>query len=107
MAIRASRASGRPAAAATQRDDRDSARDWWPAALGAPDSTGAQNDARYAYFAKARRLAIAIGGKLTVYDTLDHRIGGFSQQQSVGGTMSFASQHGAIDVSTLPVVSSE
>jgi len=41
-----------------------------------------------------------------VYDTLDHQIGGFSQQQSVGGTLSFSSQYGLIDVASLPVVSS-
>ena len=31
---------------------------WWPADLGRPTSTGAQNDVRYAYFAQTRRLAI-------------------------------------------------
>jgi hypothetical protein len=29
-----------------------------------------QNGVRYAYFAQARRLAIEIGGTVTVYDTL-------------------------------------
>ncbi|MBL8424154.1 MAG: SHOCT domain-containing protein [Candidatus Accumulibacter phosphatis] len=80
--------------------------DWWPRNLGAPNSSGAQNGVRYAYFAQAQRLAIDVGGTVTVYDTLDHQIGGFSQQQSVGGTLSFASQHGLIDVASLPVVSS-
>jgi hypothetical protein len=79
---------------------------WWPSELGSPDSTGAQDGARYAYFASARRLAIDVRGTITVYDTLDHRITGFSQQQSVGGTLSFSSQHGLIDVAGLPVVSS-
>ncbi len=49
---------------------------------------------------------IDVGGTVTVYDTLDHQIGGFSQQQSVGGTLSFNSQHGLIDVASLPVISS-
>jgi hypothetical protein len=49
-------------------------------------------------------LAIDVGGTVTVYDTLDHQIGGFSQQQSVGGTLSFSSQYGLIDVASLPVV---
>jgi hypothetical protein len=80
--------------------------DWWPADLRWPNSTGAQNGVRYAYFAQARRLAIDLGGTVTVYDTLDHQIGGFSQQQSVGGTLSFSSQYGLIDVASLPVVSS-
>jgi hypothetical protein len=79
--------------------------DWWPAALGSPTSAGAQNGVRYAYFARARRLAIEIGGRLTLYDTLDHKIGGFSQQQARGGTLSFQSQHGLIDVADLPIVS--
>ncbi|MEO6320230.1 MAG: SHOCT domain-containing protein [Polaromonas sp.] len=79
--------------------------DWWGPSLRWPNSTGAQNGVRYAYFAQARRLAIELGGKLTIYDTLDHLIGGFSQQQSYGGAISFNSQYGLIDVTTLPVVS--
>lgn len=79
--------------------------DWWPADLRWPNSTGAQNNVRYAYFAQARRLAIEVHGSVTVYDTLDHQIGGFSQQQSAGGTLSFTSQYGLMDVSSLPVVS--
>ncbi|RZL45176.1 MAG: SHOCT domain-containing protein [Variovorax sp.] len=79
--------------------------DWWPADLRWPDSTGAQNGVRYAYFSQARRLAIEIDGQVTVYDTLDHRIGGFSQQQSYGGTLSFNSQYGLVDVASLPVMS--
>jgi hypothetical protein len=78
---------------------------WWPQELGWPNSTGAQNNARYAYFAQSRRLAIEVNGTVTVYDTLDHQIGGFSQQQSYGGSMSFTSQHGLVDVASLPVVS--
>ncbi|TQK03529.1 SHOCT domain-containing protein [Herbaspirillum sp. SJZ107] len=81
------------------------AADWWGPGLGRPDSTGAQNGVRYAYFAQARRLAIDVNGKVTVYDTQDHRIGGFSQQQSLGGSLGFTSQHGLIDVAKLPVVS--
>ena len=77
--------------------------EWWPDELRSPSSTGAQNGVRYAYFAQARRLAIDVGGTVTVYDTLDHQIGGFSQQQSVGGTLSFTSQYGLISVASLPV----
>lgn len=79
--------------------------DWWPGDLRWPNSTGAQNGVRYAYFAQARRLAIELNGRVTVYDTLDHNIGGFSQQQSYGGTISFNSQYGLIDVASLPVIS--
>jgi hypothetical protein len=78
---------------------------WWPGELGWPNSTGAQNDVRYAYFAQSRRLAIEVNGTVTVYDTLDHQIGGFSQQQSYGGTLTFSSQHGLVDVASLQVVS--
>ena len=79
--------------------------DWWGPTLRWPNSSGAQNGVRYAYFAQARRLAIELNGKVTIYDTLDHQIGGFSQQQSQGGSISFNSQYGLIDVASLPVVS--
>ena len=83
----------------------NASRRWWPADLGEPNSTGSQNDVRYAYFAQARRLAIELHGKVTVYDTLDHQITRFSQQQCHAGSLSFYSQHGLIDVGALPVIS--
>jgi hypothetical protein len=79
--------------------------DWWPGDLRWPNSTGAQNGVRYAYFAQARRLAIEVNGRVTVYDTLEHQIGGFSQQQSIGGSLTFSSQYGLIDVASLPIIS--
>jgi len=82
-----------------------SSADWWGPGLRWPDSTGAQNGVRYAYFSQARRLAIEVNGRVTIYDTLDHQIGGFSQQQSYGGSLSFNSQYGLIDVERLPVMS--
>ncbi|MFA5984467.1 MAG: SHOCT domain-containing protein [Methylococcaceae bacterium] len=78
---------------------------WWPAGLQFPNSTGAQNNVRYAYFASIRRLAIEANGHVTLYDTLDHQIGGFSQQQSVGGSITFTSQYGLVDVNSLPIIS--
>jgi hypothetical protein len=78
--------------------------DWWGADLRWPTSTGAQNGVRYAYFAQARRLAIEVGGRVTIYDTLDHQIGGFSQQQGAGGSLTFSSQYGLVEVARLPVV---
>jgi hypothetical protein len=78
---------------------------WWPADLGQPTSTGAQNNVRYAYFGQTRRLAIEVNGRITIYDTLDHQISGFSQQQSTGGSLTFSSQHGLVDVASLPVLS--
>nr|WP_315183072.1 SHOCT domain-containing protein [uncultured Albidiferax sp.] len=78
--------------------------DWWGSDLRFPNSTGGQNDMRYAYFAQARRLAIDLGGQVTVYDTLDHSIGGVSQQSS-GYAPQFSSQYGYVNLSQLPVVS--
>lgn len=78
--------------------------DWWPAELGSAASVGAQNNMRYAYFPGARRLAIDLGGGVTVYDTGDHQIGGFSQQQSGDQSLLFTSQFGLVRVADLPVV---
>ncbi len=79
---------------------------WWPGDLGSPASTGAQNNMRYAWFPGTRRLAVDLGGRVWVYDTGDHDIGGVSQQQSGGGmTLTFTSQHGVVDLAALPVVS--
>jgi hypothetical protein len=78
---------------------------WWPAELGFPNGTGSQNNIRYAYFATARRLAVEINGHVTVYDTLDHQIGGVSQQQGAGASLTFTSQYGTVPVASLPVVS--
>jgi hypothetical protein len=78
---------------------------WWPAGLQNPNSTGAQNNVRYAYFATINRLAIDINGQVTLYDTLNHHIGGFSQQQSTGGSVTFTSQFGLVDVKNLPIIS--
>jgi len=76
---------------------------WWPAELGSPSSSGGQNDARYAYFPQAQRLAIDRGGQVTLYDTLDHQIGGVQQQQGGAyGSLSFSSQFGTFTVDSLP-----
>ena len=80
---------------------------WWPAGLGHPSSTGQQNNIRYAVFPAERRLVIEIAGRLNVYDTLDHRIGGVSQQQSGDASLTFTSQHGLVRVADLPVVSAD
>jgi hypothetical protein len=78
--------------------------EWWPAELGSPASVGSQNELRYAYFPATRRLAIAQGGQVTVYDTGDHRIGGFSQQQSGDQSLTFTSEQGLVRVADLPMV---
>ncbi|MDW5377667.1 SHOCT domain-containing protein [Halomonas sp. HP20-15] len=101
----------RPARAAGEDDDTglfaaDPARHWWPAELGTPNATCAQNHMRYAYFADARRLAIEVGGVVWVYDTGEHRIGGFSSQQRGGsGSITLTSQYGTVDLAQLRVVS--
>ncbi|MCD2145948.1 SHOCT domain-containing protein [Gordonia paraffinivorans] len=75
---------------------------WWPADLGIPSSSGAQNDLRYAVFPGTRRLAIQVAGTTRVFDTGDHQISGVQQQQGTGyGSLSFSSQYGTFDVSSL------
>lgn len=80
---------------------------WWPGGLGTPSSTGAQNNIRYAYFPAARRLAVDIDGHITIYDTLDHQIGGVSQQQSGNASLTFTSQYGVVPVANLPIVTAD
>lgn len=76
---------------------------WWPIDLGVPFSSGAQNNIRYAVFPK--RLAVELNGDVTIYDTLDHNIGGVSQQQGGDTSLTFSSQYGTVLVSTLPIIS--
>jgi Short C-terminal domain len=77
---------------------------WWPAGLGNPSATGAQNTVRYAFFPEKGRLAIDHDGKVEVYDTLDHLIQGFGQQQGGGSSLTFTSQHGLVRIDSLPLV---
>jgi hypothetical protein len=77
---------------------------WWPAALGdSPNSSGGQNEARYAFFGEKKRLAVDVGdGKVKVYETGDHQISGVQQQQ--GGSkrdVTFTSQHGPVALDRL------
>ena len=78
---------------------------WWPTDLGVPFSSGGQNNSRYAVF--PNRLAVDNNGQVTVYDTLDHNVGGVSQQQGGNNSLTFSSQYGTIAVSTLPVISGQ
>jgi hypothetical protein len=77
---------------------------WWPEGLGTPSATGAQNDMRYACFPAQRRLAVMRDGQVRVYDTGDHRITGFSQQQSGSQSLAFTSQTGLVRLNDLPQV---
>jgi hypothetical protein len=80
---------------------------WWPGELGEAASTGAQNDLRYAFFPGARRLAIQQGGLARVYDTGEHQLFGFGQQQGSDQSLTFTSQFGLVRVVDLPLVSPE
>lgn len=78
---------------------------WWPGGLGQPSSSGSQNDLRYAVFAQACRLAVERRGRVTLYDTADHMIGGVSQQQGGEASLTFTSQHGPVRAADLEIVS--
>jgi hypothetical protein len=81
---------------------------WWPTDLGVPTSSGRQNDARYAIFPSTRRLAIQTKGAVRVFDTGEHRIGGVQQHQGGGaGSVTFTSQLGTFDVSSLRELGAE
>ncbi|NND92871.1 MAG: SHOCT domain-containing protein, partial [Granulosicoccus sp.] len=94
--------AGEPVFTAESEDSRRQSQ-WWPVDLGTPLSTGSQNKIRYALF--TGRLAVDVDGDVTVYDTLDHRIGGVSQQQGGNTSLTFTSQYGTVALSSLPVVS--
>ena len=78
---------------------------WWPGDLGSPSSSGSQNNVRYAFFPQARRLVVQRNGQVTVFDTLDHRISGVSQQQGGNTSLTFSSQYGTVSTLSLPLVS--
>jgi hypothetical protein len=84
-------------------DPRDS---WWPAELGSPSAMGSQNDIRYAFFPAVGRLAVEANGRVTLYDTGEHHIAGFSQQQSPGGAVVFATPGGSISLANLSAIGS-
>jgi hypothetical protein len=74
---------------------------WWPDDLGSASAAGAQNDMRYACFPDRRRLAVRQDGRVRVFDTGEHRIGGFSQQQSSTQHLTFSSQLGTVRLEDL------
>lgn len=77
---------------------------WW-GDLGFPNSTGSQNGMSYAIFSNINRLAIQQNGIVTIFDTLDHQIGGVGQQQGGNYSVTFTSQYGNVSLDTLPIVS--
>ena len=80
---------------------------WWPPELGEPASVGAQNEMRYAYFPASRRIAIQQGGRVRVYDSGEHRLSGFSQQQGGDRSLTFTSQFGVVRLADLAEVAAE
>lgn len=77
---------------------------WWPSSLGdIPDSSGGQNEARYAFFGDQRRLAIDAGdGRVLLYETGELQISGVQQHQSGGERkLTLTSQHGEVDLEKL------
>ena len=103
-ATRGARSGPAESARDTGETDR-SGNTWWPAELGSSASTGAQNGLRYACFPERRRLAVEREGRVTLYDTGEHRLTGFAQQQGGGGTpLSFTGPDGAVALDSLQVV---
>jgi len=78
---------------------------WWPEDLGQPSASGSQNSMRYAFFSEKKRLLLEQDGKLTTYDSGNHRIGGVAQQDSQRRSVTFTSQHGTIELGQLRQVS--
>jgi hypothetical protein len=78
--------------------------EWWPAGLGAPASTGAQDGLRYAYFPDTRRLAIESGSGVALYDTGEHHISGVSQ---ANGSLDFTGPRGVVALDRLRRIEAE
>ena len=78
---------------------------WWPENLGSPSQAGSQNATRYAIFPAARRIAVGDGTRYIVYDTLDYKVGGVSQQGGSDTPLILSTDRGAVAVTSLPVVS--
>jgi len=74
---------------------------WWPNDLAVPSASGAHNEWGYACSPNRRRLAVIRDGRGRVCDTGEHRIGGFSQQQSSTQNLSFSSQLGTVHLQDL------
>lgn len=84
-------------------DPRDT---WWPRELGTPTATGSQNDVRYAVFGDSGRLAVEVKGRVSVYDTGEHRLGSVAQQQGPGGVLVFSTPAGTVSLAGLTPISS-
>ncbi|WP_216904440.1 SHOCT domain-containing protein [Synechococcus sp. CCY 9618] len=74
---------------------------WWPAELGSPSATGAQNNLRYAWFADSGCLAVEQDGSLRLLDARNQPIQGIA---SAGGSseVCFTTPGGMVSLSNLP-----
>lgn len=93
-----------PAPAGTATGGWQSA-NWWPAELGSPSTSGAQNDMAYAYFPGDARLALKTGSRVQLFDTTGFSIYGVSQQQ--GGpsqTLVFSTDRGPMSTLQMPLI---
>ena len=75
---------------------------WCPPGLFNPSSSGGQGNLRYAFFPDQRRLVVERDGKVSQYETGEHRISGVSQAQgSDASKLSFTSQTGNVELDSL------
>lgn len=90
---------------AREPDGHEAGGAWWPAALGRPGASGAQDGMRYVVFPEARRLAVQRDGTVTLYDTGEHRIGGVAQGRTgTAGSLAFTDRDGEVRLESLRVV---
>ena len=90
----------KPMAPMKRMDAPDSS--WWAHELSKPSSSGEQNGVRYVFFPDQRRLVVEQGGKLSQYDTGEHRISSVSQAHGAkGGALRFTSQRGDVELASL------
>ncbi len=74
---------------------------WWPAELGSPSATGAQNNLRYAWFADSGCLAVEQEGTLRLLDARNHPINGIAQA-SGSAEVRFSTPAGTVSLAELP-----
>jgi hypothetical protein len=78
---------------------------WWPVEIsGSPDSTGASEGWRYAYFDAVHRLVIEHGEHTAIYETGSTRISGIAQ--SSGAFPTFRGEDGQpVQLASLKLIS--
>ena len=77
---------------------------WWPAELGHPASSGAQDGVRYAWFPEARRVAVERDGAVTLHDSGERRITGISQGGGRDGALVLGTADGPVPLRDLPEI---